>query len=155
MKTQSKISSSGRFLAVNPAVKAKVKAKAKGGEDEAVISPASIRKGLEYRHVELLTQRGISRKEFLGLTKIASATLERRKKAGRLNTVESDKVYRLITIIEAAEQLFNGDREKALAWCRKSARGLGNQAPIELSDTTAGQDMVMDYIGRIEHGIPT
>lgn len=121
----------------------------------AALSPQSIRQGVDYKLVESLAERGITRKELIGATKIPSATLDRRKKSGRLNPVESDKVYRLITILEAAERLFKGDGDKALSWCRKPARGLDGQVPLELSDTTAGQDIVMDYIGRIEHGIPT
>ena len=46
-----------------------------------------------------------------------------------------------MTIIYAAENLFKGDKLKALDWCRKPAKGLGNQKPIDFADTTAGQTL--------------
>lgn len=125
------------------------------GGSSAIISPQSIREGLPYKFVTRITPGRLSRKEFIGVTKIPPATLDRRKKTGRLNSDESDKVYRLMTILDAAERLFDGDNDKALNWCKSPARGLGGVPPIELADTTAGQDMVIDYIGRIEHGIAT
>ena len=89
----------------------------------------------------------------MAVTGISSATLNRNKSAGILGMSESDKIYRLLTIIHSAENLFEGDQTKALAWCRKPARGLGDQTPFSFSDTTAGQDLVLDYIGRIENGV--
>ena len=117
------------------------------------VRPSSIREGFGYSFVEAILNYGINRNELIHASNISIATLTRRKKQGKLSPVESDKIYRLMTILNAAESLFDGDRKKALDWCRKPAIGLGNQKPINFADTTAGQDEVLNYIDRIEHGV--
>ena len=110
--------------------------------------------GFPYQTVKALLDKGLFQKnEFIAITGIAPATLDRRKKEGYLNTAESDKVYRLLRIIDAATELFSGNQNNAIAWCRKKARGLGSRAPIEMVKTSAGTEAVLDYIGRIEHGV--
>ena len=110
--------------------------------------------GFSYQTVKALLDEGLFQKnEFIAITDIAPATLDRRKKDGYLNTAESDKVYRLLRIIDAATELFLGDQAKAMAWCRKTVRGLGLRAPIDMVKTSAGTEAVLDYIGQIEHGI--
>lgn len=110
--------------------------------------------GFSYATVQALLEEGLFHKsEFINITGIAPATLDRRKRDGYLNTVESDKVYRLLRIIDAATELFSGDQAMAVSWCRSKARGLGNRAPIDMVRTSAGTEAVIDYIGRIEHGV--
>lgn len=46
-----------------------------------------------------------------------------------------------------------GSREKALRWLDTPNSALGNQIPTELIETTDGYVIVMDELGRIEHGI--
>ena len=140
----------------NNALKRYSKKKSFLAKELAKINPISIRNGFKYSLLEgLLGNYGIDREELIQVSRIAPATLNRRKQQGQLTSLESDKVYRLMTILYAAENLFEGDKLKALYWCRKPAKGLGDQKPIDFVDTTAGQDLVMDYIGRIEHGIIT
>ncbi|GAA6137568.1 type II toxin-antitoxin system antitoxin Xre [Arenicella sp. 4NH20-0111] len=110
--------------------------------------------GFSYDTVQALLAEGLFQKsEFINITGIAPATLDRRKRDGHLNTVESDKVYRLLRIIDSATELFSGDQQKAVIWCRSQARGLGDRAPIDMVRTSAGTEAVIDYIGRIEHGV--
>ncbi len=73
----------------------------------------------------------------------------------RLNPDESDRIYRITTIVDAADQLFEGDHEAALRWLKEPAKALGGVAPLDYLDTEVGADAVRDLIGRLEHGVIT
>jgi putative toxin-antitoxin system antitoxin component (TIGR02293 family) len=64
----------------------------------------------------------------------------------------SDQLVQIARVyIQAIEVL--EEREKAAEWIKRKNRALGNNAPIELMDTSAGINMVLDVLGRIEHGV--
>lgn len=84
---------------------------------------------------------------------IAPATLKRRREAGHLSQAESDRVYRLTSILQQAIALFEGDAAMARAWLEQPAKALGGHTPLEYLDTEAGANEVEDLIGRLEHGV--
>ncbi len=71
----------------------------------------------------------------------------------RLKPDESDRVYRIASVMEAAEQLFEGDHGAALRWLKEPAKALGGIPPLDYLDTEVGADTVRDLIGRLEHGV--
>ena len=110
--------------------------------------------GFEFDSVnKLIAYSFESAREFAHVVDIAEATLNRRKKQGRLNVDESDKVYRLCRVVDSATELFSGNKDKANDWMRKPARGLGERKPIDMLKTAAEYESVLDYIGRIRHGV--
>jgi putative toxin-antitoxin system antitoxin component (TIGR02293 family) len=58
----------------------------------------------------------------------------------------------LQNVIERATSVF-GNREKAIIWLNSPCYALGNQVPMQLTETTEGMELVMSTLGRIEHGI--
>lgn len=60
---------------------------------------------------------------------------------------------RVARVIHAAERLFEGDQDAARQWLSSSVRDLGEKPPIELLDTEAGAQGVLQLIGRLEHGV--
>jgi len=114
---------------------------------------SSLKEGFNYSAVEALAVYGVNRKELCNFTGITLSTLDRRKSEGHLSTQESDKVYGLVRLIDAATDLFSGNEDKAKAWIRKSAKGLGDRAPIDMIRTTAETESVIDFIGRVKHGV--
>jgi len=115
---------------------------------------SGLKDGFSYNTIDALVQFGwVSRKEFSSATGITMSTLDRRKNEGTLNTQESDKVYSLVRLIDASTDLFSGNADKAGAWIRKSAKGLGGRAPIDMIRTTAETESVIDFIGRVKHGV--
>ena len=110
--------------------------------------------GFSYTTVEGLVSFGwVTRKELSEATGIALSTLDRRKAEGSLSMQESDKVYSLVRLLDATIDLFSGDSGKAGQWLRKQARGLGGRAPLDMIRTTAETESVMDFIGRVKHGV--
>jgi len=114
------------------------------------------RKGFEYSVIPRLLKNSYfaDHKEMLNVLEIPDSTLRRRKKEGRLTVDESDHVYRFCSLVNAAEELL-GTNEGALEWIRSSVTGLGDRQPIEMLGTQAEFDLVMDVIGRLEHGVFT
>ncbi len=113
-----------------------------------------LEQGFDYSNIEALLSIGFINKSELSLfTGITKSTLDRRKNEGHLNTQESDRLYRLVRLLEAATDLLSGDEHKANDWVRKGAKGLGGRAPIEMIRTAAETESVIDYIGRVKHGI--
>ena len=89
------------------------------------------------------------------LVQIPERTLARRKQKGALLPTESERVFRISRVLTKATDLFEGDREGALAWLVAPSRALGGERPIDLARTEVGAREVEDLIGRLEHGVPT
>jgi putative toxin-antitoxin system antitoxin component (TIGR02293 family) len=115
---------------------------------------AEIRKGFRVATFEhLARQLDLPERELAGFVAISERTLIRRRKAGRLNADESDRIARIAMLFDEAVELFEGDRARASHWFRSPRKALGGAAPIEYADTEPGAREVRDLIGRIEHGV--
>lgn len=89
----------------------------------------------------------------LKATDISERTLARRKKEGRFDPHESERLLRFGRIFEKAVDLFGGNREAATHWFRQPHRALGERRPLDLVETEPGGREVEELIGRIEHGV--
>jgi putative toxin-antitoxin system antitoxin component (TIGR02293 family) len=74
--------------------------------------------------------------------------LERRN---RMASGDSDRVYRLASILALAEK-YIGDRKRAQRWLRQPNQVLGNQTPLRILDTEIGARRVEQLLGRIAYG---
>jgi putative toxin-antitoxin system antitoxin component (TIGR02293 family) len=74
--------------------------------------------------------------------------LERRN---RMAHGDSDRVYRLASILALAEEVI-GDREKAQRWLRQPNLVLGNKTPLHVLETEIGARRVEQVLGRIAYG---
>ncbi len=112
-----------------------------------------VRQGLPWAAFEaIVTVLAISQAELAATLHIRTRTLSRRKDTGRLEAMESDRLFRLARIIAHAVAVFEAT-ERARDWLETPNRALGDQRPLELLDTDAGAREVDDALGRIEHGI--
>ena len=94
----------------------------------------------------------ISKTEFLAALRLPVSTMTRRLKTGaRLSPDESDKVDRVAQTFKRAIELF-GNEETAREWMSTKLLGLGDRTPLELLDSSAGYEMVLNTIGRIAYG---
>lgn len=96
---------------------------------------------------------GMEVSELAQVTHISPATLNRRRKSGRLNADESDRAYRFAQVLQSAVELFEGDEDAAREWIKNPVRGLGNVAPVSMLSTHAETEAVLTLINRLEHGI--
>jgi putative toxin-antitoxin system antitoxin component (TIGR02293 family) len=112
-----------------------------------------VRTGLPYPAVEAVARRlDVPLGELGAALGIASRTLARRRKTGRLSAEESDRLVRLGRILALAEQVL-GDRAKAARWLRQPNRALGRIVPLQHVDTDIGAREVETILLRIAHGV--
>jgi putative toxin-antitoxin system antitoxin component (TIGR02293 family) len=71
---------------------------------------------------------------------------------GKLSPLEQDRVYRTEKVLARTVQVFE-DLGAARAWLMRENRSLGGEPPLALLDTHLGYELVMDTLGRIEHGV--
>ena len=112
-----------------------------------------VRTGLPYASLEALTARyGLTIEDARRLLRLPPRTLARRKKAGRLNAEESDRLFRIGRIAAHAENVL-GECAKASRWLHKPNRALGGVTPLSLLDTDLGAQEVEKILGRIDYGV--
>ncbi len=114
-----------------------------------------------------LARRGILFEEFLELYEqgpftlaqwgrilsVSGRSLQRYQKSGhRFSTPESEKILKVAHVIYRGREVF-GDSDTFFRWLARPSRALSNQPPESLFDSIIGLDMVLDELGRIEHGV--
>lgn len=98
-------------------------------------------------------QYSFSFAELAQALRVSTRTLERRKEAGRLDPLESDRALRLSRVYTKAVELYEGNNGAALAWLKRKNRALGDVPPVDLLSTETGALQVEHLIGRLEYGV--
>ena len=94
----------------------------------------------------------------LSLTEMASIihtsdrTLRRYSPGQKLSQEQSERMIEMARLYSRGEEVF-GSIEKFKDWMDAALLSLGNKRPKEYLDTSLGINMLMDELGRIEHGI--
>jgi putative toxin-antitoxin system antitoxin component (TIGR02293 family) len=83
---------------------------------------------------------------------LSRKTLAHRRTLGTLTPDQSDRLLRLLRIIEETEVTF-GDRAKAHTWLRRPTPLLDGESPLDRLDTDIGTRQVEAMLGRIAHGL--
>lgn len=96
---------------------------------------------------------GISQAELVRSLGLVERTIVRRKKEGDLLAQdETEKLVRFAQVTERACHVFERD-PTGLAWLRSPNPSLDGNRPLDLLDTDVGAGLVLDTLGRIEHGV--
>jgi len=112
----------------------------------------AVREGLSVSIVDDVLADGRLSAAELDRLALPRKTLAHRRTLGRLTAEQSDRLVRVLRMIEQAEQAF-GDVQKARTWLRRPTTALADHAPLDLLDTDIGTRQVETLLGRIEHGI--
>ena len=113
----------------------------------------SLHRGLPASSFDRLQRNlDITANELAATVNIAPRTLARRRKEGRLQTDESERVLRIARLLDYAVDVM-GDMDAARQWLTRPCRALGGATPLTFADTEPGALEVMDLLGRIEHGV--
>jgi len=112
------------------------------------------RKGIPYTTVQrLMEQFQLDRATLTLILGTSERTLARRLHQQQpLDSVESDRLVRFLRVATYAEEVLE-DRDRAIAWLKSPNRALGGQVPLELLDTDAGSEQVMEILTRIDYGV--
>ena len=69
-----------------------------------------------------------------------------------LNATWSDRLYRLARVAAQAQDVFES-ADTATSWLKRTNRALNGHAPVDLLDTDAGTEQVVELLDRIEYGV--
>ncbi len=122
-------------------------------EPEAAYLIERVRDGLpmgEFHATQELL--GLTEERLGGLLGMSRATLHRRKKTGRLDRAESDRLVRYARLFSRATAALGGI-EGARSWLLAPARAFHGECPLDFADTEIGAREVEALLGRIEHGV--
>jgi putative toxin-antitoxin system antitoxin component (TIGR02293 family) len=112
----------------------------------------AIREGFPQRVIEQVMEAAhLTIKELAACLDLSPRSLQRRRRAGRLASHESDRIYRLARIVALAKTSFGG-RDAAVRWLKRPNRALGGRVPLTLLDTEIGARSVENVLGRIAFG---
>ena len=113
-----------------------------------------LREGLSYAAFERLKRKlKVSSHELADATLITQRTLARRKKAGRMQPDESDRLVRMARVFSRAIGLYGGNEDLARVWMMRPRQALGGPSPFEMARTEVGAREVEKLIHQIEHGV--
>lgn len=114
--------------------------------------PPEIREGLPVDEVDVLRAAlKLSQAQVAALLLISERTLARRRVQGRLTQAESDRLVRLLRLVDDATEAFDGDREAAATWLTSPHALLQEETPFEHADTEPGLATVRDMLGVIQY----
>lgn len=82
----------------------------------------------------------------------SSKKINRRRKEGRLQTDESERLFRIAALYDRAIEVL-GDQERAEAWLKAPQKALGMKTPLQYAETELGAREVENLLGRLEYGI--
>jgi putative toxin-antitoxin system antitoxin component (TIGR02293 family) len=114
-----------------------------------------IEKGLSFEAIERiadvfsLTVSSFA-KDYLDMS---PSTVTRRKKAGLLKPMESDRAVRFARLVDQAIELYEGDEDAAERWLETPLPALNGHTPMDYARTEAGFREVENLIVSLEHGM--
>jgi len=112
-----------------------------------------IREGLPMAEFRALAKwLGVTDDQLAPMLGISRATLHRRRKAGHLESPESEKLVRFARLLSRATEVFE-DEAAAREWLKAPAVAFGGETPLTFADTEIGAREVEYLLGRLEHGV--
>ncbi len=103
--------------------------------------------------MKLIKKAGVSQSRFAKLAGLSISTLAERKKKGRFNPVESERVLRLEKVFQLAVAVFDKNSRAARDWLTAPNSEFGNIAPFEMLKTDIGTEAVVMMLHRIDQGM--
>ncbi len=86
------------------------------------------------------------------LLPISERTIQRYARSQHFNRVVSEQILQIAEVVAKGIDVFQ-DKDLFLAWMRQRNVALGNKTPLGLLTSRFGTEMVLDELGRIEHGV--
>ena len=113
------------------------------------LSMAGISKNALMRLAENLSFSVSQLSELLPITR---RTIERYAPDKHFNQAVSEQIIQLAEIAAKGDQVF-GDRDSFLLWLKSPCKAFADNTPLSLLRSRFGVEMVMDELGRMEHGV--
>ncbi len=112
-----------------------------------------IRGGLTRGSLDVLMEKtGLSIYELADILEMTDRTLRRYEADEVLNRRLSERALEIAQLYSRGEEVF-GDEASFHQWMQTEVPALGHRLPKSFLDTSLGIQMLMDELGRIEHGV--
>jgi putative toxin-antitoxin system antitoxin component (TIGR02293 family) len=113
-----------------------------------------------------LSQKGVDKDALLRLAKyldfsvsqiaellpVTQRTIQRYSRNHRFNQAVSEHILQITEVALRGASVF-GSRDKFVTWVKSKSPALGNRTPASLLGSRFGAELVLDELGRIEHGV--
>ena len=113
-----------------------------------------------------LSRRGVSKLALLNLQKnlsftsgemakllpVSERTIQRYTRQKRFNAIVSEHILRIAEVAAKGKVVFE-DIGKFIAWLNQPNINFENKSPVSFLDSGFGSEMVLNELGRIEHGV--
>lgn len=133
---------------------AKIIARTRRGSADDLVIHGFITRGIPgsaYAVMQKLT--GLSQEVMARSAGISRNTVSKRIASKRLPTNESAALFKMAEAFAEAALVLE-DADVAKTWMSAPNAALGNQRPLDLLETTAGERLVYRELAAIEHGLP-
>jgi len=85
------------------------------------------------------------------LLPVSERTIQRYARKKQFSPVISEHIIKIAEVTARGEEVF-GDKDKFLLWMNHPHKSFDNKTPMSLLASMLGADMVLDELGRMEHG---
>jgi putative toxin-antitoxin system antitoxin component (TIGR02293 family) len=83
---------------------------------------------------------------------VTERTIQRYALKKHFNRAVSEHILQLAEVAARGTEVF-GDRERFLEWMKAPSAAFADKKPLSLLNSKFGAEMVLDELGRIEHGV--
>jgi putative toxin-antitoxin system antitoxin component (TIGR02293 family) len=90
--------------------------------------------------------------QMAALLPVTERTIQRYASKKHFNRVVSEQILQIAEVAAKGAEVFE-DKEKFLSWIDYPNRALADKTPLSLLNSRFGAEMVLDELGRIEHGV--
>lgn len=110
--------------------------------------------GLHFKMFEEIIEQSLfTIADFALFTHVSEKTIQRRlQNKANFTSAETEKILQIYQISSRGEEVF-GHKHKFKEWLNRENYALGGEKPRNLLENAFGIQLVMDELGRIEHGI--
>jgi len=93
-----------------------------------------------------------SMKQMAALLPVTERTIQRYTPKKHFNRAVSEQILQIAEVAAKGSKVF-GNKEKLLLWMNHPNKALSDKTPMSLLSSKFGVDVVLDELGRIEHGV--
>jgi len=94
----------------------------------------------------------LSWKQMVSLLPVTERTLQRYNQRKHLSFIVSEQVLMIAELATRGMDVF-GNKDKFLEWMKTPCTALSGKVPLDMLRSRLGHEMILDELGRIEHGV--
>lgn len=111
------------------------------------------RSGIPKKSLDTLSFKlGINMERLSQLLNISLRTLQRKEPTDKLSIHVSEHMLAIAEVILRGTEVM-GSQQSLEAWLHSTFTSLDDRKPIDIMDTSIGTQLILNMLGRIEHGV--